>query len=159
MQFKMNRNFLLQGFGHAIRFKKDVPMNVPPKLRGEARKYGAEEILEDGELSTEELSAEEKQQNTPFKRAVEEPQGEDRLRLLKAACDHLVGENNNKKFGANGAPSISAIKDLVGFRIDAAERNMIWEAYNKDKYDLAHPSNTNTSADPTDLTEAATNTG
>lgn len=159
MQFKMNRDFLLQGFGHAIRFEKGKPCNVPPKLRGEARKYGAEEILEEGELSSEELSAEEKQQNTPFKRAAEEPQGEDRLRLLKAACDHLVGENDNKKFGANGAPSVSAIKDLVGFRIDAAERNNIWDAYNKEKHELAHPSNASTNVEAADLHEAETNTG
>jgi hypothetical protein len=159
MKFVMNRDFLLQGFGHAIRFEENVPMNVPPKLRAEARRYGAKEILDEGEESTLELSEAEKKANVPFKRTAEEPQGEDRTRLLVEACDYLVGENNNKKFGANGAPSIGAIKDLVGFRIDATERNHIWETYNREKYAKLHPSNTNESASEVDLTVAETNTG
>jgi len=41
MQMVMNRKFLLQGLGHAIRFEKNKPVGVPPRLVAEARKYGA----------------------------------------------------------------------------------------------------------------------
>jgi len=130
----MNRDFLVQGFGHAIRFEKGKPVGVPPKLVAECRKYGAEYVEGEEPVETVELGNE-------IVKPRDEPQGEDRERILLQACDALVGENDNKKFGANGAPNVGAFFDLVGFRIDAKERNIVWATYNKRKHDALNPSN------------------
>ena len=133
MQMVMNRNFLVQGLGHAIRFEKGKPVGVPPRLVAEARKYGAVPVEGENEVIEETASE--------FVSPREEPQGEDRERVLLQAIDSLVGKNNNKDFGANGAPHVEAIKDLVKFRIDATERNVFWSMYNKRKQEALHPSN------------------
>jgi len=134
MQMVMNRKFLLQGLGHAIRFEKNKPVGVPPRLVAEARKYGA--IPAEGEDAPVE-----KTESPGFVLPKEEPQGEDRERIILQAIDALVSKNDNKDFGANGAPHVDAIKDLVHFKIDATERNMFWSLYNKRKQEALNPSN------------------
>jgi hypothetical protein len=134
MQMVMNRNFLVQGLGHAIRFEKDKPVGVPPRLVAECRRYGAVPVEGENEIIEETEVSE-------FVLPKEEPQGEDRERILLQACDVLVGDNDNKKFGANGAPHVDAIKDLVKFRIDSTERNNIWSLYNRNKQAALNPSN------------------
>lgn len=137
MKFKMNRDFTVQGHGHALMFKANEFLHVPEILWSEVRKWGG--VSEDGKDITN-YSEEEK---TSFPTPQSEPQGEDRDNILLDACDYLAKENDSKKFGGNGAPRIDAFTDLVKFRIDATERNKIWKLYNVRKEQERHPSNDN----------------
>ncbi len=150
MDFVMQRNFTVKGFGHSIGFKKGEATHVPPILHSEARKWGA--IPTDGEDAVVE-----EEQETKFPTPASEPQGDERESMLLDACDALVGRNGTNDFGANGAPKVTAMFDLVGFRIDANERNAIWELYNKRKQEALNPSNTDSTVTPPDV-DAVDNT-
>ena len=142
MKYVMNRDFVVQGLGHALRFEKDKPINVPPRLEAEVRKYGG--VLAEGETPPAPVELPKEGFDTPR----EEPQGDKRLDMLLQACDVFVGENDNRKFGANGAPKVIAFFDLLHFRIDATERNNVWAMYNQRRADAANPSNLNEEAPP-----------
>ena len=147
MKFVMPRDFSVKQFGHSIRFEKDKPMHVPPALHAEVRKWGGVPAEGEEEAVQAEIDAE-ASKDPGFQKPSDEPQGEPRTNMLLEACDALVGRNSSKDFGGNGAPKITAILDMVGFRIDANERNTIWALYNKRKNEAINPSNANETEDP-----------
>ncbi len=125
MNFVMPRNFTVKGFGHSIAFVKDQPQHVPPILYTEVRKYGGvpEEAVDEDESSTSNLG-----ETADIK--PRDPQGEDRMVLIEGAIAKLVSENDSTKFGGNGAPSVQALTDIVGFRVQSTERNQGWTEFN-----------------------------
>lgn len=125
MLFEMNRNFTVKGFGHSLKFVKGVAMHVPPVLYTEVRKYGAVAIDGDVEDTSTNNIAE------PKKTKSNEPQGPDRAEVLLIAIQALVTENDSNKFGGNGAPSVQAMTDNLGFRVTADERTAAWNKFNQ----------------------------
>ena len=141
MQFVRNRDFRVSFLGHSLFFKKDVPLYVPPEVRGEVRKYGGHEV-EGQEDDGLEVSRETSRPHFPTPDS--EPQAEDRQNRIFEAFRYLVSENDSNKFGANGMPKLTPIADIIHFRIDARERNQMWEAFNAEKTAQANPTNQNT---------------
>lgn len=121
-EFVLNRNYTHRStHGHVINFIKGEPVYIPPVLVREVTAFGAEPI--DGPrpdvLDAEPAAAD------------PAPSGDDRNVLISAAFDTIQGRNQRSDFGANGRPSLKALKEILGFEVVAAERDLVWEARNK----------------------------
>lgn len=112
MKFTLNRNLVIAStLGHAIGFKKDVPMEVPEILWAEVQKHGAVpegDLYPDDEAPPAEIGPEE------------------RKSLIKAAMESIVLKNAREDFTAAGAPHARALERELGFRVDARERDTLW---------------------------------
>lgn len=116
-KFVMNRDFVVNGFGHVIAFEKDVPMRVPPILHTEAMRCGAVPLDKDSAVQ----HVQKEQGRIP------EVQGEERSQTIMRAMDKLVEDNHRMSFGADGLPTTKAIFRLTGIDIEKNERNAIWQ--------------------------------
>lgn len=111
-----NRDFVLASTaGHAIAFKKGVPVEVPKALYAEAMERGC--IPPEGEQVPVDESA---QSEAPTEQAV-------RDEAIEAAIRTIVARNNASEFSAGGAPTPEAIKTEVGFDVHPQERSRLWK--------------------------------
>lgn len=103
--------------GHAIEFKKGVPTFVPREMHAEVLELGCvpeEELPDSGEGD---------------KTLVEPTDPTDRQNALLAVIAVMVERNSRDDFGANGAPSIKALSDALGWKPSAEERDTAWLEY------------------------------
>lgn len=128
--FVMNRDFVVNGFGHVVAFEKDVPVRVPPILHTEAMRCGAI-ALDDTKVDHVQKPG----QREP------EIQGEERSETIERAMDRLVKENLRMSFGADGLPTTKAIFRLTGIDLEQNERNAIWQARMKKIVSQNDPNN------------------
>lgn len=118
MKFILNRNrTLATTMGHTIEFRKGEPTHVPPECRAEVIAIGAvsETELED------DLKPEHGRPVDPL--AVEA--------AVFEAFEKLVLKNDSKEFTAAGLPHPKALERILGWRIDAGERDTLWAKFNQ----------------------------
>lgn len=116
--FKLNRNFTLRStLGHIINFEADKETHVPPALVKEALSIGAEEVGGKTKVLDDE---------TPENVI---PSGDERNELIFKAMAALIEKNEREDFTGSGAPQVTAIEKIVGFDIDAKERDKLWVEY------------------------------
>lgn len=120
----LHRNYTLATTkGHVIEFKKGVKTYVPPAVYAEAIAIGAAPadgsdpaVLED---------------DRPKDSAPADP-GE-RAPLILAAIKALVERNDREDFTAAGSPAVDAVTKAVGFKVQAKEIAVVWQAYHEEK--------------------------
>jgi len=114
-----NRNVTIStATGHALSFKKDVPQLVPPIMRQELLQHGILPV--NGDLPIEKEKDEE----------ALPPIGDERTEAIDGAIRRLVDENDRASFGASGVPHVRAIEDIIGYDINAKERDEAWKRHN-----------------------------
>ena len=120
-EFILNRNYMLQGMGHGIKFVKGQPTWVPECLHREAIGIGAEcidgkvEIVDPDEMPEVEL--------TPV----------DKEALFYKAFDKLTARNDRHDFGGDGKPTVEALKEFVTFSFGKKEMITIFQKYRAEK--------------------------
>lgn len=111
MKYTMHRNYVVTStFGHAIRFEKGVPLEVPPLL--------VPEVVAAGGIPESEI--EEEQAKPPV------PSGEERNELITEAMKEIVLRAKREDFTAGGSPHVKAIGAMLGFDVDVRERDDLW---------------------------------
>lgn len=120
-EYVLNRDFVLATLsGHRIAFKKGQSVWVPPRAVPEAVAIGATPA--DG--SDPNLA-----QPAPKGESAASQDPEKRKKMLLDAVKLLVDRNDPDDFGADNAPKVDAIRQIVNFKLDARERNDIWQTY------------------------------
>lgn len=120
MEFVMMRDRTIASvLGHAIEFKKGVPMHVPPALYPEVLAAGG---VPKGELSEEESSA-----------VVEPVEPHVRSEKIQLAIAALVERGKREDFTAHGAPHPKALSTELGWPVAAKERDAEWALFQADQ--------------------------
>lgn len=117
-EMKLHKNYVLTSkFGHSIRFKAGEVVNVPPIVVREAVAVGA--VQADGSdanvLDDEEV-----------KRPPSDPQ--ERAELIDTAVHIIEKRNVRDDFTAAGHPTVEAVKNEVGFKVQAKEIAAVMQA-------------------------------
>ena len=116
MKFTMHRNHIVNStLGHALRFEKGVPLEVPPALYPEVIAAGG--IPEE---QTEEIAA---------TRPVEPSDPKEREDLIVAAIVELVERGAREDFTAGGAPAPKALAAKLGFAPRTTERDTAFRRF------------------------------
>ena len=104
--------------GHSIEFKAGVPTHVPGIIYQDALSIGA-------------VPAEGGAPAMPKEPAALEPvtDVDDRHSHIMEAIKLLVERNGRGDFTAAGAPAVDAVFDITGFRAQAKEIAVVWQAY------------------------------
>ena len=119
MKLTLNRNFTLNtDKGHSIEFKAGVPTHVPGIVYQDALAIGA--VPSEGGAPA-----------VPVDPAKPEPvtDVDDRHSHIMEAIKLLVERNGRGDFTAAGAPAVDAVFDITGFRVQAKEIAVVWQAY------------------------------
>ncbi len=114
----LNRNFnLISKFGHAIKFEKGVPCQVPPIVQAEALAIGAE--YEDGKgVAEPDVTAD----NAPTDPGT-------RLKDILAAINKLVARNDAGDFTAANSPKVESVTKILNYRVASREIATAWQTY------------------------------
>jgi hypothetical protein len=107
----LNRNYrLATTLGHVIVFKKNEPTRVPDILFKSVVEIGGEFVDGDAEdvFKEEQVPA---QPVNPLERNEQ----------IRKVVDAIYDKNDREDFTATGNPTLKAVSDLVGFKIDRAE--------------------------------------
>jgi len=112
---------MIHGHGHHIRFEKNEPVSIPAVLVGEAKRWGAE--LVEGE----------KMPDVQPEKGVEATDGIQRKADIMGAIEQLVATNSSDDFGGNGRPHVKSVERVLGYNIEAAERDTIWVQYQNEE--------------------------
>lgn len=102
--------------GHTVEFAKNVPTHVPKECWPAVQAAGAVPV------DQEAVAAE--QARKPKDTAPDDPS--ERKLLVRAAFEQMVAANKREDFTGSGTPQIKAIEKIVGFEIDAKERDVLW---------------------------------
>lgn len=123
--FVCNRTVTITNKGHSVVLRKGQPSYVPPELAKDAIALGAEPVDGDKDkyLATE---------DTPE----EELSAEDREAMIFAAFDDIVARNDADEFGADGKPSLAAVKALVKFSVVKKELVTLYQKYRAAKAEV-----------------------
>ncbi len=100
--------------GHAIEFKKGEPTHVPKECWREVQAAGA--VPEDQEKVNAVAP--------PKPAAPDDP--DEREKQIFAAFDMMVEANKREDFTGAGTPKTDSLSKLVGFDVDAKERDALW---------------------------------
>lgn len=122
--FVLNRNAVLDGRGHKIRFEKGQPTWVPPELVREAIGIGGE-CVDEIEDPFKDEGGEGKPQLTLTEA--------DKQKLFFEAFDDLIAANISTDFGGDGKPSMEALKKKLNFAFTKKERDNAILAYREMK--------------------------
>jgi hypothetical protein len=113
-QLVSNRDFTLAStLGHAIRFVKGVPTDVPKALVAEA--------MEKGCVPTQPLEYVEPSADTAPTDQIE------RDTAIALAFKDIVRRNNISDFSGGGVPTREALKEYLGWEVQAKERSRVWD--------------------------------
>ena len=119
----LNRDYTLSStMGHAIAFKKGVPVHVPPIMYKAALGIGA--VPADGTEPA--LENEQSPDSAPV-----DPQ--ERADVIYEAIKQMVADNVNDEFTAANAPKESAVTKRVGFKVQTKEIKPLWQRYHDEK--------------------------
>lgn len=112
-----NRDVVIEtNKGYSFRFKKDVPLYVPPLVREEVLQYGILPV--DGEL--------------PIVEEVEkpaEPMGAERNALILEGVSRIIRRREPKDFTAGGVPREDVFEREMGFNAARRELNAAFKKY------------------------------
>lgn len=122
--YVLNRTYTHRStLGHIVNFVKGQPTWVPPALEKEVTVLGAEPV--DGpKLDTLDPDAE----ALPMA-----PSGDERRAQVLAAFARLEARNQRGDFTGSGRPSLTILKELLGYEVIGKERDEVWEAHMKAK--------------------------
>lgn len=115
MKFTLNRDKVVSAGGHAIEFKKGVPTHVPPAA------YKA--VTAVGGIPDEQL------EDDPEPQSKEPADADQREKLILSTMKQMADKNAREDFTGTGMPTLPALNERLGFRIDAAERDALWTQY------------------------------
>lgn len=119
MKLVMNRNVTVRSLsGHAIAFKKDVPVHVPPEMVEECMGKGA--VPAEGEQMPKRNETKEKPP---------EPIGPARKTRLFEIFEEMETDNKRGEFTAAGLPNTKSVRLRFGYEIDANEIKQLWHEY------------------------------
>lgn len=118
MKMILNRNYTLSTtLGHSVRFVRGEPTYVPPAVRHLAIGVGAvpadgsdPNVLPEEQTETVQLSPEE------------------RVGAIRAAIERIVARNERLDFTAAGIPTVAAVSDMLGWKVNAREIAQEWQA-------------------------------
>ena|SRR6185312_6141058 len=113
MKFTLNRDLVhASRLGHSVEFKKGEPTYVPPTLYAEILALGGE--------------PEEKIPSAPVANPNEPTDPEARYKALVAAFEAVTLRNVREDFGASGVPHLQPLSQIMGWTVDAKERDIAW---------------------------------
>lgn len=116
MDFTLNRNKVVTSLsGHSIRFEKGVPTHVPRDMH--------RDVLAIGAVASEDIG-----EGDDLPKRGEEPTGDERSLVVQKAMREMLARAKRGDFSANNIPNIKQLSLLVGFQVDARERDTEWEA-------------------------------
>lgn len=122
----LNRKFTLSSLaGRVINFEKNKPIWVPPEVVKEALMIGAQGTDEQLDILDEE------KQNKP------ELDASERESKINDVFQKLIGRDERGDFTASGVPNTKIMAALLGFEVDAKERDRLWTDFKKAKDDEA----------------------
>jgi hypothetical protein len=123
--FTFHRNYMLRTTkGHAIRFEKDKPTNVPPSCVEDAVAIGARPVEGDAANISEAPET--------ITMTVAE-----RKEKVFEAFRTMKGRNERLDFTGTGIPSTKRLPTLLGFDITSKERDTYWEAFRAGEREVA----------------------
>lgn len=123
MKFTLNRDRVHASLlGLSVEFKKGVPTHVPPALYAEVQAIGA--VPED-EIAEAEAPVKSAEPSDPVKRKED----------IFAAFEVLALRNSREDFTAGGSPRDQALESILGWRLSAKERDMLWTEFKVGKDD------------------------
>ena len=111
-EFVLNRNHMLHGMGHGIKFVKGQPTWVPECLHREAIGIGAEPT--EGKIEI----------NDPEEAEEIQLSQSDKDDLFFRAFETLIARNEREDFGGDGKPSVEALKKILNFGFTKKERDV-----------------------------------
>lgn len=112
MNFTMHRDRVVTSkYGRSFAFKKGEPLHVPEMCY--------EEVMAAGGAPEDDLPDE-----TPEGPVV--PQGADRTKAIADAMKGMILKANREDFMASGMPKVPSLVAVLGFPVDAKERDSIW---------------------------------
>lgn len=121
----LNRNYSLAStLGHVITFKKDVPMPIPPIMVRACAEMGAQRVDGVDPFAKEEATKE----TQPVDPGV-------RLEQIRVAIDALCERNLRDDFTAANTPKVSAVAEVVGYKVDRTEVTKAWQLRNEELAD------------------------
>jgi hypothetical protein len=121
--FTLKRNYLLSTTkGHSVNFKKGERTWVPQGILTEALAIGA-------------VPEEPVDPLTPEQVEMQALTTDQRKEKVFAAYEKLMLRAQRGDFSASGQPSQKKVEEIVGFEMDAKERDALWVAYNAMKQD------------------------
>lgn len=113
LMFVMHRNMTVAStMGHTIEFKKGEPTHVPRELWKDVQAVGAvpADEMEEEEIKLPEVALD----------------PEDRKAMIFAAMTQIVEKGERESFTGNGSPHAKVVSEIVGFTVDAKERDAVW---------------------------------
>jgi hypothetical protein len=124
MLMKLNRDYVLTTmFGYAIRFVKDLPVDVPPLAIKAAVAIGA---VEADSGNPPNVIEEPKHDGAPADPVERETQ-------IYNAIKKVVAINDPDDFTAGNAPKAQALSRVLGYPVDRREINPLWQRYHDEK--------------------------
>lgn len=124
MKFTLNRDRVHASvMGLSVEFKKGVPTHVPPELYAEVQAIGA--VPEDELDEAVTAAAKTNEPVDPNKRKDD----------VFAAFEMLALRNSREDFTAGGAPRDNALESILGWKISAKERDVLWTEFKVGKDD------------------------
>lgn len=117
MKFVMQRDRVYVSLlGHAVGFKAGVATHVPPELYAEVQAIGA---VPEAEIVDAPKVAPTKEPAEPVARKEE----------IFAAFEMLALRNERGDFTAGGAPKDQALEGILGWKLSAKERDVLWAEF------------------------------
>lgn len=118
----LNRNYVLATTkGHTLAFRAGEPAYVPPSVYLDAVAIGA--VAADGAAPA---IVDPDVPHIPSAPAERDP-------LIDKAILALVARNDREDFNAAGTPTVVSVSEQVGFKIQAKEIALRWQAYHDKK--------------------------
>lgn len=123
MKFTLNRDRVHASvLGLSVEFKKNVPTHVPPELYAEVQAIGA--VPED-DIVADKSAVKTNEPADPVKRKED----------IFAAFEMLALRNTRDDFTAGGAPRDQVLESMLGWKLSAKERDVLWTEFKVGKPD------------------------
>ena len=123
MKFTLNRDRVHASvLGLSVEFKKGVATHVPPELYAEVQAIGA---VPDDEIVADKSAPKTNEPADPVKRKED----------IFAAFEMLALRNTRDDFTAGGAPRDQVLESMLGWKLSAKERDVLWTEFKVGKDD------------------------
>ena len=122
MKMVLNRDLVLRTRkGYGFTFKKGEPIFVPERCHDDVLAIGGEFVEEkDKQAAVAKLAEKDEKKKTAV------PEGKAREKVLRDAIELMLARDEREDFGGNGAPVLARLSSIVGFNVNAKERNDLW---------------------------------
>lgn len=131
-EFVSNRNIVVRSAksGMSVKFVKDVPTYVPPKMHAEVMEKGIMPVDGKGKaLDSNEVGKLVETQDPHIVLAPED--SDERSEKILDVIKALVKRNNSDDFTGGGMPSHKSITAVLGWKVDVKEVKRVWEEHRR----------------------------